>query len=105
MHAYFRIFAGTPHVTSIDLMIRLAERIAVLVLTVLILGGGLFPQPGITFCHRAAVRLVRSRNSAAESPSHAGSHARLPARTQLLPSAASDSGPLAEAGIAPVPAV
>lgn len=62
MHAYFRIFTGKPHVASIDLRVRPAEQISVLVLTALILGGGLYPQPGVTTLHRAAVQLAGSRS-------------------------------------------
>jgi NADH-quinone oxidoreductase subunit M len=61
MHAYFRIFTGKPRVTSIDLGIRPAERISVLVLSVLILVGGLYPQPGITSLYLAATELARLR--------------------------------------------
>jgi NADH-quinone oxidoreductase subunit M len=59
--AYFRIFTGTRHQTSVDLSIRPAERFAVLVLTLLILGGGLLPQPGVASRHHAAMHLVSSR--------------------------------------------
>jgi NADH-quinone oxidoreductase subunit M len=61
MHAYFRIFTGRPHVASVDLNIRPAERISVLVLTALILGGGLYPQPGITTRYHAAAGLAQAR--------------------------------------------
>ncbi len=61
MHAYFRIFTGKPHVASIDLRVRPPERISVLVLTALILGGGLYPQPGVTMLYHAAVQLAGSR--------------------------------------------
>jgi NADH-quinone oxidoreductase subunit M len=61
MHAYFRIFAGRPHVASINLGIRRAERISVLVLAGLILGGGLYPQPGVTTRYRAAAGLTSAR--------------------------------------------
>jgi NADH-quinone oxidoreductase subunit M len=61
MHAYFRIFAGRPHPASIDLSIRPAERVSVLVLTALILGGGLYPQPGITTRYHAAAGLAQAR--------------------------------------------
>ena len=61
MRAYFRIFGGKPHVTSVDLRVRRAERISVLVLTALILGGGLYPQPGVTSRYHAAIRLFQAR--------------------------------------------
>lgn len=61
MHAYFRIFTGRPHVASIDLGIRPAERISVLILIALILGGGLYPQLGVTTRYHAAAELAQAR--------------------------------------------
>lgn len=61
MQAYFRIFLGRVPAGSIDLQIRRPERIAVLVLTALILGGGLFPQPGVASRYHAAVGLAQTR--------------------------------------------
>jgi NADH-quinone oxidoreductase subunit M len=61
MHAYFRIFTGTPHRASIDLGTRTTERISVLILSALILGGGLYPQPGIHNRYHAALGLARTR--------------------------------------------
>ena len=61
MHAYFRIFTGTRHVTSVSLCARPRERLAVLVLTLLILGGGFFPQPGVESRYHAAIALLEHR--------------------------------------------
>jgi NADH-quinone oxidoreductase subunit M len=61
VHAYFRIFTGKRHAASIDLQARPAERGAVLVLTLLILGGGLMPQPGVASRYHAAYELMRPR--------------------------------------------
>ncbi len=61
LQAYFRVFTGTRHTSSIALHIRLPEKVAVLTLTALILGVGLFPQPGISSRYRAAMKLVNSR--------------------------------------------
>jgi NADH-quinone oxidoreductase subunit M len=61
MHAYFRIFTGERHTTAIDLRVRPAEQVAVLVLTALILGGGLYPQPGVTSRYHAADELYKMR--------------------------------------------
>ncbi|MEX2112913.1 MAG: proton-conducting transporter membrane subunit [Pirellulales bacterium] len=61
MHAYFRVFTGTPHVAKVDLKIRRPERIAVLVLTALIFGGGLYPQPGVVSRYAVAEQLVKDR--------------------------------------------
>ncbi len=61
MFAYFRIFTGTRHKASISLKARLSEQFAVLVLAALILGGGLFPQPGIESRFHAAMELISHR--------------------------------------------
>ena len=63
LHAYFRIFTGCRHVASIDLQVRAPERIAVLVLSVLLLGGGLYPQPEVAGRFSAAERLIKDRNA------------------------------------------
>ncbi|MGE3776003.1 MAG: proton-conducting transporter membrane subunit [Pirellulaceae bacterium] len=72
LHAYFKLFTGTRHVATISLRSRLSERVAVLILAGLILGGGLFPQPGIASRYHAAMQLVRL--SPAFAPSDNESH-------------------------------
>ena len=67
LHAYFRVFTGTRHRSSIDLSSRRPEQIAVLTLTFLILGGGLFPQPGITSRHQAAQEIIANREQTART--------------------------------------
>ena len=71
MHAYFRIFMGKPHVASIDLRVRPAERVSVLVLIALILGGGLYPQPGVTSRYHAASAISRGHSGASQDGDHA----------------------------------
>jgi len=61
LHAYFHVFSGRQRFGSVDLTARWSERIAILVLTGLILGGGLFPQPGVASRHHAAVKLLADR--------------------------------------------
>lgn len=61
LHAYFRVFTGARHASSIDLRIRWPEQIAMLILTALILGGGLYPQPGVDSRYHAAVKLIEQR--------------------------------------------
>jgi NADH-quinone oxidoreductase subunit M len=61
LHAYFRVFTGVRHVTSIDLKLRWPEQVAVLIFTALILGGGLYPQPGVESRYHAAVKLIEIR--------------------------------------------
>ncbi|BBO35817.1 proton-conducting transporter membrane subunit [Lacipirellula parvula] len=61
LQAYFRIFTGKRYFPTISLRSRLPERIAVLALAALLLGGGLFPQPGLTSRYRAASELIAAR--------------------------------------------
>lgn len=75
--AYFRIFAGRPRPSSIDLQIRRPERIAVLITTILIIGGGLFPQWGVMNRYHAALGILDSRSGG--DASQGGRPARGPA--------------------------
>jgi len=68
LQAYFRVFTGTRHRSTVDLSIRLPERIAVLVLAALILGGGLYPQPGVTSRYEVAQRIIDERRRNAGQP-------------------------------------
>ncbi len=61
LHAYFRIFTGTRYAVSVSLKVRPAERVAVLILAALILGGGLWPQPGVASRYHAALALIKLR--------------------------------------------
>jgi NADH-quinone oxidoreductase subunit M len=63
LHAYFRLFTGTRHTTSVSLRSRWPERFAVLALTALILGGGLVPQPGVASRYQAAAEIIARRQS------------------------------------------
>ena len=67
LHAYFRVFTGTRFSVSISFQARLPERIAVLILTALILGGGMYPQPGVSSRHHAAMALLIHRHSTAKT--------------------------------------
>ena len=68
LHAYFRVFTGTRHAVSISLRARLSERIAVLILMALIIGGGLFPQPGVSSRYHAAEALMKQREAVKAPP-------------------------------------
>ena len=61
MHAYFRLFTGTEHTASISLETRLPEKVAVLMLSVLIVCGGLIPQPGVASRYHAASEIMARR--------------------------------------------
>jgi NADH-quinone oxidoreductase subunit M len=73
LRAYFVLFTGRKHVSSVPLGIGWRERLAVLSLALLILGGGLFPQFGVISRHDAAVEILQERNALrapAPSPTH-----------------------------------
>jgi NADH-quinone oxidoreductase subunit M len=63
LRAYFKLFTGARRLSTVSLAIGLRERIAVLTLAALILGGGIFPQPGISSRYRAAIEILRNRQS------------------------------------------
>jgi NADH-quinone oxidoreductase subunit M len=58
---YFRIFTGTRHISSVFLGIGTRERLAVLALALLVLIGGLIPQPGVQSRYHAANVLLNER--------------------------------------------
>lgn len=73
VRAYFLLFTGGRHVSSVSLGITLRERYAVLTLAVLILGGGLAPQILVASCYRAAETVLEHREddrSASPSSEH-----------------------------------
>ncbi len=59
LRAWFRIFTGCRFETAVSLRSQPAERFSVVVLTILIIGGGLWPQPGVASRHHAAMELLR----------------------------------------------
>jgi NADH-quinone oxidoreductase subunit M len=61
VRAYFLLFTGARHVSSVSLAITPREQFAVLTLAALILGGGLAPQPGVASRHHAAVIVLKGR--------------------------------------------
>jgi NADH-quinone oxidoreductase subunit M len=84
VHAYFRLFTGTAHRASISLRARWPEKVAVLTLSVLIVGGGLWPQPGVTSRYHAATQIMARRHVV--SPEHR--HATVPPDRSLEAEAA-----------------
>ena len=61
LQAYFKIFTGKRYFPTISMKSRLPERMAVLALAALILGGGIFPQPGLLSRYHAASKLIEAR--------------------------------------------
>lgn len=68
MRAYFLLFTGTRHMSTVSLGIGLRERIAVMTLSLLILAGGLYPQPGVTTRERAAEEILSERRFGKPAP-------------------------------------
>jgi NADH-quinone oxidoreductase subunit M len=66
VRAYFCLFTGTRHYSSVPLGMNVRERWAVLTLSLAILGGGLFPQPMVASRYRAATMVLRSRGISVE---------------------------------------
>jgi len=62
LRAYFRIFTGTTHHSTISLVSGRSERIAILTFTLLLIGVGLWPQPGVHSRYDAAVELLEHRD-------------------------------------------
>lgn len=77
LQTYFRLFTGARRTTSICLNARLPERIVMLTLTALIVGGGLWPQPGIASRFHAAEEIL-ARRRALRGPETVRSLAFLP---------------------------
>jgi NADH-quinone oxidoreductase subunit M len=61
VRAYLHLFTGGRHVSTVWLGIGRRERAAVLTLAAMILGGGLFPQPGVTTREQAAEQILEQR--------------------------------------------
>ncbi|WP_390621130.1 proton-conducting transporter transmembrane domain-containing protein [Calycomorphotria hydatis] len=70
LRAYFRIFTGRRHHASFPLYARRSEKVAVLILAALILGGGIFPQWGVASRYHAANELLRIRGIPEVSHDH-----------------------------------
>lgn len=75
LFGYFRVFTGARHTASIALSMRPTERVAILTLATLILGGGIFPQPGVASRYHAAMEIVSLRKSLDAAGTGNGIHA------------------------------
>ncbi len=61
LRVYFRLFTGTEYQSSFSLQARWPEKVAVLILSFLIIGGGMFPQPGVQSRYHAAKEIMARR--------------------------------------------
>jgi NADH-quinone oxidoreductase subunit M len=65
LKVWFRIFTARNREELVSLGVRWPEQLAVMVLTLLILCGGLWPQPGVDSRYHAAVELLDHRGGSA----------------------------------------
>jgi NADH-quinone oxidoreductase subunit M len=70
MKAYFLLFTGKRQEASVTLAVSGREVFAVVTLIVLIIGGGIYPQPNVESRHIAAEELLEKREAAALSSPH-----------------------------------
>ena len=63
VRAYFLLFTGARHFSSVSLAITARERFVLLTLTALILGGGLFPQLGVAHLYGVGEQLLRNQST------------------------------------------
>ena len=66
--AYFHLFTGTRHVATASLVCRPSERVTILIMAILIIGGGVFPQPGVSSRYHAATALIKMRGPEDATP-------------------------------------
>ena len=66
MRAYFRIFTGTKHPTTIPMRSQFEERFAIVGLSLLIIAGGLYPQPEVESSYKAALHLLEDYHRAGD---------------------------------------
>ncbi len=71
VRAYFLLFTGSRHLSSVSLAITPRERYAVLTLAALILSGGLAPAPAVALSYRAAEAVLKDRAAHRRSESWA----------------------------------
>jgi NADH-quinone oxidoreductase subunit M len=63
VRAYFLLFTGARHGATLPLGITWRERVAVLTLAVILVGGGLAPQAGVASGYRAAEQILKERQA------------------------------------------
>jgi NADH-quinone oxidoreductase subunit M len=83
VRAYFLLFTGARHFSTMNLRLGLRERIALLTFAALILGGGLFPQPGVMSRERAAEAIIELREKNRAGEIHAAKKT-LPGEPQIV---------------------
>jgi NADH-quinone oxidoreductase subunit M len=97
LKAYFHLFTGTRHFTTISLQPRKAEKRAAILFGLLVLGGGLWPQPGVQSRYHAATELLKLRESPGDAdcvqPVFSTSATLVPQASQILEATEGFSSP------------
>jgi NADH-quinone oxidoreductase subunit M len=63
LRVYFQIFTGRRRIPFVTLPVTQKERVAIVLLALIVFGGGVFPQPGIHSRHLAAEALLSQRDA------------------------------------------
>lgn len=92
VRAYFHVFTGTRHASNVSLACRPVERITILVVLVLIIGGGLWPQPGVHSRYHAADELLKHRLFHETTDDEGAEHAARPSTDSLSALSSSPQG-------------
>lgn len=71
MKTYFLLFTGRKQQATVPLAVSGREWFAVLTLVALIIGGGIYPHPGVASRYAAAQQLLRNHNLHVPSDNHA----------------------------------
>lgn len=61
LRVYFRLFTGCEYQTTFSMQARWPEKVAILVISALIFGGGVYPQPGVQSRYHAAKEIMSRR--------------------------------------------
>ncbi len=62
VQAYFRVFTGVRREATATMGCRPSERVLIIVLSAMMLGGGLYPQPGVASRYHAAEEIIMLRS-------------------------------------------
>lgn len=61
LYSYFQIFTGKQVESAVVLLVKPKERIAIVLLTILIIAGGLYPQPGVASQYFTSKQIIDTR--------------------------------------------
>ncbi len=59
----YRLFTGTEYQITFSIQARWPEKVAILIISVLVLGGGVYPQPGVRSRYHAAKEIMARRET------------------------------------------